>query len=76
MVNGLLRCKSGCGLWNTVHNGSSNIYKKAETSINKLDRPSYLCRTINQAVLPNCYKQRDEKPNLNLSHPFRPPEGG
>ena len=35
--------------------------------INKLERPSYLCRTSNQAVLPNCYKQTiqgNEKPNL------------
>ena len=67
LVHGLLRCKSGCGLWNRDRNGSSNIYKIAETSINKLDRPSYLCRTSNQAVLPNCYKQTiqgNEKPNL------------
>ena len=67
LVHGLLRCKSGCGLWNRDRNGSSNIYKIAETSINKLDTPSYLCRTSNQAVLSNCYKQTiqgDEKPNL------------
>ena len=59
--------KSGCGLWNRDRNGSSNIYKIAETSINKLDRPSYLCRTSNQAVLPNCYNQTiqgNENPNL------------
>jgi hypothetical protein len=69
LVHGLLRCKSGCGLWNRDRNGSSNIYKIAETSINKLDRPRYLCREIksNQAVLPNFYKQTiqgNEKPNL------------
>ena len=61
--------KSGCGLWNRDRNGSSNIYKIAETSINKLDTPSYLCRTSNQAVLSNCYNQTiqgDEKPNLKL----------
>ena len=67
-VHGLLRCKSGCGLWNRDRNGSSNIYKIAETAINKLERPSYLCREIsNQAVLTNCYKQTlhgNEKPNL------------
>ena len=59
LVHGLLRCKSGCGLWNRDRNGSSNIYKIAETAINKLERPSYLCRETksNQAVLPNCYKQ-------------------
>ena len=59
LVHGLLRCKSGCGLWNRDRNGSSNIYKIAEVAINKLERPNYLCREIksNQAVLPNCYKQ-------------------
>jgi hypothetical protein len=72
LVHGLLRCKSGCGLWNRDRNGSSNIYKIAETAINKLERPSYLCREIksNQAVLPNCYKQTiqgAEKPNLKLT---------
>jgi hypothetical protein len=70
LVHGLLRCKSGCGLWNRDRNGSSNIYKIAETAINKLERPSYLCREIsNQAVLTNCYKQTlhgNEKPNLKL----------
>ena len=71
-VHGLLRCKSGCGLWNRDRNGSSNIYKIAETAINKLERPSYLCREIksNQAVLPNCYKQTiqgNEKPSLKLT---------
>ena len=44
LVHGLLRCKSGRGLWNRDRNGSSNIYKIAETAINKLERPSYLCR--------------------------------
>jgi hypothetical protein len=69
LVHGLLRCKSGCGLWNRDRNGSSNIYKIAETSINKLDTPSYLFRTSNQAVLSNCYKQTIQgngKPNLKL----------
>jgi len=71
LVHGLLRCKSGCGLWNRDRNGSSNIYKIAETAINKLERPSYLCReTSNQVVLTNCYEQTlhgNEKPNLKLS---------
>ena len=58
LVHGLLRCKSGCGLWNRDRNGSSNIYKIAKQAINKLERPSYLCReTSNQALLPSCYKQ-------------------
>ena len=57
LVHGLLRCKSGCGLWNRDRNGSSNIYKIAEKAINKLERPSYLCRESNQALKPSCYKQ-------------------
>jgi len=59
LVHGLLRCKSGCGLWNRDRNGSSNIYKIAYQAIHKLERPSYLCREIksNQAVLSNCYNQ-------------------
>ena len=50
--------KSGRGLWNRDRNGSSNIYKIAKNAINKLERPSYLCReTSNQALKPSCYKQ-------------------
>jgi hypothetical protein len=66
LVHGLLRCKSGCGLWNRDRNGASNIYKIAYNAIHKKERPSYLCREIsNQAVLPICYKQNlhgDVKP--------------
>jgi hypothetical protein len=63
LVHGLLRCKSGCGLWNRDRNGSSNIYKIAYQAIHNLERPSYLCREIksNQAVLTNCYKQNIHK---------------
>ena len=61
LVHGLLRCKSGCGSWNRDRNGSSNIYKIAYQAIHKLERPSYLCRTSNQAVLTNCYKQTIHK---------------
>lgn len=61
LVHGLLRCKSGCGSWNRDRNGSSNIYKIAYQAIYKLERPSYLCRTSNQAVLTNCYKQNIHK---------------
>lgn len=54
LVHGLLRCKSGCGLWNRDRNGSSNIYKIASNAINNLGRPSYLCRetTSNHPLLP------------------------
>jgi hypothetical protein len=58
LIHGLLRCKSGCGLWNRDRNGSSNIYRIANNAINKLERPSYLCReTSNQALKPSCYNQ-------------------
>jgi len=61
LVHGLLRCKSGCGSWNRDRNGSSNIYKIAYQAIHNLERPSYLCRTSNQAILTNCYKQTIHK---------------
>lgn len=48
LIHGVLRCKSRCGLWNRDRNGSSNIYiyKISYISINKKERPSYLCREI------------------------------
>jgi len=61
LVHGLLRCKSGCGSWNRDRNGSSNIYKIAYQAIYGLERPGYLCRTSNQVVLTNCYKQNIHK---------------
>ena len=51
LIHGLLRCKSGCGLWNRDRNGSSNIYKIAYNAINNLERPSYLCRETNNHPL-------------------------
>jgi len=58
LVHGLLRCKSGCGSWNRDRNGSSNIYKIALNAINKLERPSYLCReTSNQSTSTSAYNQ-------------------
>ena len=58
LVHGLLRCKSGCGLWNRDRNGSSNIYKIAENAINNLERPSYLCREkSNHPLKPSVGKQ-------------------
>lgn len=61
LVHGLLHCKNGCGEWNRDRNGSSNIYKIAYQAIYGMKRPSYLCRTSNQAVLTNCYKQTIHK---------------
>ena len=58
LIHGLLRCKSGCGLWNRDRNGSSNIYKIADNAINNVERPSYLCReTSNQGTSPSVYNQ-------------------
>ena len=45
LVHGLLRCKSGCGLWNRDVNGAKNIYKIVFNHINGLKRPLYLCRS-------------------------------
>jgi len=39
-------------LWNRDRNGSSNIYKIAKNAINKLERPSYLCRETNGGIKP------------------------
>jgi hypothetical protein len=63
LVHGLLRCKSGCGLWNRDRNGSSNIYKIAYQAIHNLERPSYLCRETksNQGSLTSSYKQNIHK---------------
>ena len=61
LVHGLLHCKNDCGVWNRDRNGSSNIYKIAYQAIHNLERPSYLCRSSNQAVLPNCYKQNTQR---------------
>jgi hypothetical protein len=61
LVHGILHCKNGCGEWNRDRNGSSNIYKIAYQAIHNLERPNYLCRTSNQAILTNCYKQNIHK---------------
>ena len=61
LVHGLLHCKNGCGEWNRDRNGASNIYKIAYQAIYGMERPGYLCRTSNQAVLTNCYKQNIHK---------------
>ena len=47
LVHGLLRCKSGCCVWNRDCNGSSNIYKIAYQAIYGMKRPSYLSRETN-----------------------------
>ena len=51
LIHGLLRCKSGCGLWNRDRNGSSNIYKIAYNAIHKKERPTYLCRETKKEVI-------------------------
>lgn len=44
MVNGLLCCNTCKVLWNRDENSSNNIYIISYNAINKLARPSYLCR--------------------------------
>ena len=65
LIHGLLRCKSGCGLWNRDRNGASNIYKIAYNAIHKLERPTYLCReTSNQALKPSCHKKKSTRSEM------------
>ena len=51
LVNGLLRCKSGCGLWNRDTNGAKNIYKISYNHINNIERPMYLNRSKKSGTL-------------------------
>lgn len=51
LVHGLLRCKSGCGLWNRDTNGAKNIYKIAYNHINNIERPLYLSRSKKSGTL-------------------------
>ena len=50
---GLLRCQSGCGTWNRDRNSASNIYKISVNALQKVARPSYLCRTSNHTISTN-----------------------
>jgi len=51
LVHGLLRCKSGCGLWNRDTNGAKNIYKISYNHINNIERPMYLSRSKKSGTL-------------------------
>lgn len=51
LVHGLLKCKSCSGVWNRDCNGATNIYKIVKNAINKINRPSYLCRRNNSDTL-------------------------
>ena len=51
LVHGLLRCKSGCGLWNRDTNGAKNIYKISYNHINNIERPLYLSRSKKSGTL-------------------------
>ena len=64
LIHGLLRCQSGCGLWNRDRNGSSNIYKIAYNAIHKMERPSYLCRETKKEVIIRTQRCR-KKQNLH-----------
>jgi hypothetical protein len=50
---GLTRCTSGCGTWNRDRNSASNIYKISVNALQKVARPSYLCRTSNHTISTN-----------------------
>jgi transposase len=56
LVHSALSCKNCDVKWNRDCNGSTNIYKIAYNSINKKERPSYLCRSKNSVVLDDTTK--------------------
>jgi len=49
LVHGLICCKNGCGYWNRVVNGATNIYKIAYNAINNKEIPNYLSRSNNSS---------------------------
>jgi hypothetical protein len=51
LIHGLIACKKCSNVWNRDCNGATNIYKIAESHINKNIRPSYLCRGNLSGVL-------------------------
>jgi len=50
-VHGLLRCKSGYGLWNRDTNDAKNIYKISYNHINNIERHLYLNRSKKSGIL-------------------------
>ena len=50
-MHGLLRCKSGCGLWNRDTNDAKNIYKISRNHINNKERHMYLSRSKKSGTL-------------------------
>ena len=53
----LLSCKNCANMWNRDYNEATNIYKIASNPINKIKRPSYLCRN-SSGVLDNTSKSK------------------
>ncbi len=51
LVHSALSCKNCDVKWNRDCNGAKNIYKIASNTINKKDRPNYLCRKKSSDVL-------------------------
>lgn len=53
LIHTLLHCQNEkCGVWwNRDCNGAKNIYKIAYNAIHNIERPKYLCREINQALI-------------------------
>jgi transposase len=51
LVHSALSCKNCDVRWNRDCNGAKNIYKIVRNTINKKDRPNYLCRKKTSDVL-------------------------
>jgi hypothetical protein len=62
LVHGLLSCKNCANVWNRDCNGATNIYKIALNSINKKERPDYLCRSKKSGVLDDTSKPKFTRP--------------
>ena len=58
LIHGLIACKKCSNVWNRDCNGATNIYKIAESHINKNIRPSYLCRGNLSGVLDDTSKSK------------------
>ena len=58
LIHGLNACKKYSNVWNRYCNGATNIYKIAESHINKNIRPGYLCRGNLSVVLDDTPKSK------------------
>ena len=46
LVHGLLSCKNCANVWNRDVNGCANICRIAKNAVRSIERPAYLCRTL------------------------------